>query len=94
MRHSERTSGAVGPSFVIRNASSGSVRNITLEALRIEGLQQNVFGPSEGDLLTIGDSVMTGMVNNIVMTDVELIDPGAVATFRAVIRRKWEERIS
>ena len=68
--------GAAGPSLVIRNASSGSVRNITLEALRIEGLQQNVFGPSQGDLLTIGDPVMTGIVNNIVMTDVELIDPG------------------
>jgi len=68
--------GAVGPSFVIRNASTGSVRNITLEALRIEGLQQNVFGPSQGDLLTIGDSVTTGIVNNIVLTDVELIDPG------------------
>jgi hypothetical protein len=68
--------GAVGPSFVIRNGSTGSVRNITLEALRIEGLQQDVFGPSQGDLLTIGDSVMTGIVNNIVLTDVELIDPG------------------
>jgi hypothetical protein len=33
-------------------------------------------GPSQGDLLTIGDSVTTGIVNNIVLTDVELIDPG------------------
>jgi hypothetical protein len=68
--------GAAGPSFVIRNASAGGVRDITLEALRIEGLQQDVFGPSHGDLLTIGDSLMTGSVNNIVLTDVELIDPG------------------
>jgi hypothetical protein len=67
--------GAVGPSFVIRNNGAGSVRDIILNGLRIEGLQQKEYGPSMGDLLRIGDPVMTGNVNNIRLTDVELINP-------------------
>jgi hypothetical protein len=67
--------GAVGPSFVIRNNGIGTVRDITLSGLRIEGLQQREYGPSMGDLLRIGDPVMTGNVNNIRLTDVELINP-------------------
>jgi hypothetical protein len=64
--------GSRGPSFVIRNAGSGAVRNVTVDALRIEGLEA---GKVEADLLTIGDPVMMGGVNNITMTNVELIDP-------------------
>jgi hypothetical protein len=64
--------GAHGPSFVIRNNGAGGVRNITIEALRIEGFED---GTTAGDLLTIGDPVMPGNVNNITVTDVELIDP-------------------
>ncbi len=69
--------GAAGPGLVIRNNGSSGVRNITFEALRIEGLQQKVFGASQGDLLAIGDPVMGGSVNNIRLTDVELIDAGS-----------------
>lgn len=66
--------GAYGPSFVIRNNGSGSVRDITIDALRIEGLET---GGTSADLLTIGDPVMKGNVNNIVLTSLELIDPYA-----------------
>jgi hypothetical protein len=64
--------GALGPSFIIRNQGSGGVRNITVEALRIEGRED---GKSAGDLLTIGDPVATGNVNNLTFTALELIDP-------------------
>jgi Pectate lyase superfamily protein len=64
--------GARGPSLVIRNNGSGVVRDITVDALRIEGSEDGTTG---GDLLTIGDPVMTGGVNNITLTALELIDP-------------------
>jgi hypothetical protein len=64
--------GSRGPGFVIRNESAGGVRNITVDALRIEGLEQ---GGVAADLLTIGDPVMKGNVNNITLTNLELIDP-------------------
>lgn len=64
--------GSRGPSFVIRNNGSGAVRNITIDALRIEGLEN---GKVDADLLTIGDPNMRGKVNNITLTNIELIDP-------------------
>jgi hypothetical protein len=64
--------GANGPSFVIRNAGTGGVRNITVDALRIEGTEN---GTTAADLLTIGDPVLRGSVNNITLTGLELIDP-------------------
>ena len=66
--------GAYGPSFVIRNNGSGGVHNITVESLRIEGWQND---QTKGDLLTLGDPVMRGNVNNIRFTNLELIDPPA-----------------
>jgi len=64
--------GALGPSLVIRNNGTGRVRNISIDALRIEGSEE---GTTAGDLLTIGDPVMRGNVNNITLTALELIDP-------------------
>ena len=64
--------GAKGPSFVIRNNGSGGVRAITVESLRIEGIEN---GNVAADLITIGDPVMSGDVNNIAFTNLELIDP-------------------
>lgn len=64
--------GAYGPSFVIRNHGSGGVRNITADALRIEGIPN---GEVDADLLNIGDPAMRGDVNNITFTGLELIDP-------------------
>jgi hypothetical protein len=66
--------GAADRSLVIRNGGSGAVRSITLESLRIEGLES---GQTHGDLLTIGDRLMPGKVNNIRLTDVELLDAAA-----------------
>lgn len=66
--------GSHGPSFVIRNEGTGVVRDITIDALRIEGLER---GGVAADLLTIGDPVMKGGVNNITLTNLELIDPYA-----------------
>jgi hypothetical protein len=64
--------GSRGPSFVIRNNGGSGVRDFIVEALRIEGLEN---GTIPADLLTIGDPQMQGSVNNIVLTDIELIDP-------------------
>lgn len=64
--------GAHGPGFVIRNAGSGSIRDITIEGLRIEGTED---GATAADLLTIGDPLLSGNVNNIRLMDLELIDP-------------------
>jgi hypothetical protein len=64
--------GSRGPSLVIRNNGGGSVRNIAIEGLRVEGTEN---GTALADLVTIGDPTMKGNVNNIVLTDVELIDP-------------------
>jgi hypothetical protein len=66
--------GAAGPSLVIRNGGNGSMRSITIDSLRIEGLES---GQSRGDLLAIGDTVMPGKVNNIRLTNVELLDVAA-----------------
>ena len=54
--------GARGPSLVIRNNGDGSVRNITIFGLRIEGRED---GTTAGDLMTIGDPKMSGNVSNI-----------------------------
>ena len=51
--------GSHGPSFVIRNEGTGVVRDITIDGLRIEGLER---GGVAADLLTIGDPVMKGGV--------------------------------
>jgi hypothetical protein len=64
--------GSRGPSLVIRNNGEGSVRNIVIEGLRVEGTEN---GTVQADLVTIGDPSMKGNVNNITLTDVELIDP-------------------
>ncbi|HEV2363639.1 MAG TPA: hypothetical protein VGS12_05495 [Caulobacteraceae bacterium] len=64
--------GSYGPSFVVRNGGEGHVRAITVEAMRIEGLQN---GHVPADLITIGDPKMRGNVNTISFTDLELIDP-------------------
>jgi len=64
--------GARGPSFVIRNNGTGGVRNFSIDELRIEGLEN---GTTSADLLTIGDPIMRGNVNGIVVTNLELIDP-------------------
>ncbi len=64
--------GSRGPSFVIRSEGTGTVRTITVDALRIEGLEQ---GGVSADLLTIGDPIMKGKVNNITLSNLELIDP-------------------
>ena len=64
--------GPYGPGVVIRNNSTGAVRTITFNALRIEGWQNL---DTHGDLLTIGDPSMHGTVNNIYFTNLELIDP-------------------
>jgi hypothetical protein len=61
-----------GPSLVIRNNGGGSVRDIVFEGLRVEGTEN---GTVQADLVTIGDPSMRGNVNNITLTDVELIDP-------------------
>jgi len=61
-----------GPGLVIRNNGTGSVRNITIESLRVEGAEN---GKVAADLLTIGDAVMRGSVNNIRFSNLELIDP-------------------
>lgn len=64
--------GSRGPGFVIRNGGGGSIRNITIDQLRIEGSES---GKSGSDLITLGDQIMAGSVNNIVLSNVELIDP-------------------
>jgi hypothetical protein len=64
--------GSHGPSLVIRNNSSGVVRDITIDSMRIEGLED---GSTAADLLTIGDAFESGTVKNIMLTNVELIDP-------------------
>jgi hypothetical protein len=64
--------GPASSGFVIRNNGSSRVRDIIAEGLRIEGWQN---GKSTGDLITIGDPHMPGNVNNIRLTDLELIDP-------------------
>ena len=66
--------GAADRSLVICNNGNGAVRSMTVESLRIEGLES---GQSHGDLVTIGDKYMRGRVNNIRMTDVELLDAAA-----------------
>jgi hypothetical protein len=64
--------GARGPSFVIRNNGSGTVRNIVIDGIRVEGTEH---GKTEADLLTIGDPQMRGAVANVTLMAMELIDP-------------------
>jgi hypothetical protein len=64
--------GAADSGLVIRNQGNGKVRDLTFESLRIEGLES---GDGKADLLDIGDLTSAGNVNNIRLTDVELIDP-------------------
>ena len=66
--------GSGGPSFVIRNNGRGAIRDVMIEGMRIEGSET---GKSAGDLIDLGDLGMTGSVNNIRFSDVELIDPAA-----------------
>jgi hypothetical protein len=61
-----------GPGFVIRNKGGSSIRSITVAELRIEGLEN---GTVAADLLTIGDTVMGGNVNDVRLVDLELVDP-------------------
>ena len=64
--------GSNGPSFVIRNNDQISVRDISVNALRIEGTEN---GTTAADLLVIGDSIMKGNVNSVTFNELELIDP-------------------
>ena len=63
---------ARGPSFVIRNNGSATIRDFSIDAMRIEGSEN---GTTAADLLTIGDPKMAGGVNNISFSNLELIDP-------------------
>ena len=58
--------------LAITNNGSGSVRYISIDQLRIEGGED---GNSKGDLLLIKNNAGTGSVNNIVISNVELLDP-------------------
>ena len=64
--------GADGPSLVIRNDGGGFIRNISAEALRIEGAPHR---NADGDLLSIGSQSATGAINNLTFDELELIDP-------------------
>jgi hypothetical protein len=64
--------GSRGPGFTIRNNGTGVIRGITVDGLRIEGTEH---GTTKADLLDIGDDTMTGEVNNITLTGMELVDP-------------------
>lgn len=64
--------GSNGPSLVIRNNGGGVVRSIRAESLRVEGRQN---ASVEADLITIGDPVIGGLVNDITFDDLELVDP-------------------
>lgn len=64
---------AKGVSLVIRNSSTGVVRDLKFDALRIEGGGGD--GPGQGDLLQIGDPNMRGGVGHLSFTNLELIDP-------------------
>lgn len=64
----------LGRGMVIRGQGVSSVRNFHIDGLRIEG----IASPSPaitGDLLTIGDTVLTGTVNNVYIRGLELIAP-------------------
>jgi hypothetical protein len=63
-----------GTSLLIHNSyqSNQGVRDITISQLRIEGLQGAAVA---ADLLQIGDDALLGNVNNITISDSELIDP-------------------
>jgi hypothetical protein len=63
--------GSPGRAMVIRNNSPGAVRNFKIDALRMEGLNLNTT--NVGDLLTIGDPVMTGQVANLQITNLEAL---------------------
>jgi len=77
--------GSRGPSLVIRNQGDGAVRDLTFDALRIEGTEN---GDTAADLLTIGDPVMRGVVGDITFTGLELIDPyRGFAAFRMTAPR-------
>ena len=63
--------GSPGRAFVIRNNSQGAIRNFKIDALRMEGL--NLNSTNVGDLLTIGDPVMTGQVSGLQITNLEAL---------------------
>lgn len=65
---------ARGPALVIHNNGDGVIRNVTISDLRVEGSEK---GDEVGDLVLIGDTVMTGAINNISLTNTELIDPAS-----------------
>ena len=67
--------GAHGPGLVIRNASASRVvRQFRINSLRIEGREGNPDGVT-ADLMTIGDSSLTGGIQTIMLSQVELCSP-------------------
>jgi len=64
--------GARGPGLVIRNGGDGTIRDITINDLRIEGSEMAAVS---ADLATIGDRSMKGGISNVFLRGVELIDP-------------------
>ncbi len=69
--------GSRGVSLAIHNHSSGVVRDIKFDSLRIEG--SDAVGPdavtTAGDLLQIGDSTSKGRIGHLSFTNLELLDP-------------------
>ena len=64
--------GSNGPSFVLRAPTGQTIRNIKVDGLRIEGLQN---GTTAADLLTIGDATMGGQIHDVLITNYEGVDP-------------------
>lgn len=69
--------GSRGVSLAIHNHSSGVVRDLKFDSLRIEG--SDGAGPdatiTAGDLLQIGDPSSAGRIGHLSFTNLELIDP-------------------
>ena len=61
-----------GPSFVIRNNGTGTVRGFNISQMNVEGREN---GSAKADLVDIGDRVMTGAVANIDFSQLQLSDP-------------------
>ncbi len=65
-----------GTGLLIRNNSVNAVRGIRISKLRVEGLEYNSANIA-ADLVVIGDAVQTGIVNNIYLDQIGLVDPYA-----------------